>query len=119
MPRVTDDHLAARRRQILDGARRCFAEYGYDKATVRRLEQTIGLSRGAIFHHFRDKDTLFFELAREDAERMADGFGLVRPRVLVRQPEPDGKEPQRGAENQDGCQPALCRWRRGKHPPRL
>src|SRR4051794_31749083 len=72
MPRVTDDHLAARRRQILDGARRCFAEYGYDKATVRRLEQTIGLSRGAIFHHFRDKDTLFFELAHEDAERMAD-----------------------------------------------
>lgn len=72
MPRVSEDHLAARRRQILDGARRCFAEYGYDKATVRRLEQTIGLSRGAIFHHFRDKDTLFFELAREDAERMAD-----------------------------------------------
>ena len=72
MPRVSEDHLAARRRQILDGARRCFAEYGYDKATVRRLEQTIGLSRGAIFHHFRDKDSLFFELAREDAERMAD-----------------------------------------------
>ena len=72
MPKVSEDHLAARRRQILDGARRCFAEYGYDKATVRRLEQTIGLSRGAIFHHFRDKDSLFFELAREDAERMAD-----------------------------------------------
>ena len=72
MPRVSEDHLAARRRQILDGARRCFARYGYDKATVRRLEQTIGLSRGAIFHHFRDKDTLFFELAREDAERMAE-----------------------------------------------
>jgi len=72
VPRVTDDHLAARRRQILDGARRCFAEHGYDRATVRRLEQTIGLSRGAIFHHFRDKDTLFFELAREDAARMAD-----------------------------------------------
>ena len=39
---------------------------------MRRLEQAIGLSRGAIFHHFRDKDTLFFELAHEDAERMAD-----------------------------------------------
>ena len=56
MPKVSEDHLAARRRQILDGARRCFAEYGYDKATVRRLEQAIGMSRGAIFHHFRDKD---------------------------------------------------------------
>lgn len=72
MPKVSQDHLAARRRQILDGARRCFAEYGYDKATVRRLEQAIGLSRGAIFHHFRDKDALFFALAHEDAERMAD-----------------------------------------------
>lgn len=72
MPKVSEEHLAARRRQILDGARRCFAENGYEQATVRRLEQTIGLSRGAIFHHFRDKDSLFFELAREDAERMAD-----------------------------------------------
>ncbi|MGB8504933.1 helix-turn-helix domain-containing protein [Mycobacterium sp.] len=72
MPRVSEEHLAARRRQILDGARRCFAQHGYDRATVRRLEQSIGLSRGAIFHHFRDKDALFFELAREDAERMAD-----------------------------------------------
>ncbi|WP_374021707.1 TetR/AcrR family transcriptional regulator [Mycobacterium sp. HNNTM2301] len=72
MPKVSEDHLAARRRQILDGARRCFAEYGYDKATVRRLETAIGMSRGAIFHHFRDKDALFFALAHEDAERMAD-----------------------------------------------
>ena len=30
------------------------------------------MSRGAIFHHFRDKDALFFALAREDAERMAE-----------------------------------------------
>ena len=72
MPKVSEDHLAARRRQILDGARRCFAEYGYEKATVRRLEKAIGLSRGAIFHHFRDKDALFFALAHEDAERMAE-----------------------------------------------
>ncbi|MCV7256540.1 TetR/AcrR family transcriptional regulator [Mycolicibacterium fluoranthenivorans] len=91
MPRVTDDHLTARRRQILDGARRCFAEYGYEKATVRRLEHTIGLSRGAIFHHFRDKDTLFFELAREDAERMAEVAsreGLIQVmRELIAAPE--------------------------------
>jgi AcrR family transcriptional regulator len=72
VPKVSEDHLAARRRQILDGARRCFAEYGYDKATVRRLEEVIGMSRGAIFHHFRDKDTLFFALAHEDAKRMAE-----------------------------------------------
>ncbi|MGM7643667.1 helix-turn-helix domain-containing protein [Nocardia sp. JW2] len=72
MPKVSDDHLAARRSQILDGARRCFAEFGYEGATVRRLEEAIGMSRGAIFHHFRDKDALFFALAKDDAERMAE-----------------------------------------------
>lgn len=72
MPRVSDDRLAARRREILDGARHCFAEYGYDGATVKRLEEATKLSRGAIFHHFKDKEALFLALAREDAERMAD-----------------------------------------------
>ncbi|MBT0568061.1 TetR/AcrR family transcriptional regulator [Williamsia sp. CHRR-6] len=72
MPKVSEDHLAARRREILDGARRCFAEFGYDGATVRRIEEATELSRGAIFHHFRDKEALFLALAHEDAERMAD-----------------------------------------------
>src|SRR5262249_54101973 len=71
MPRVSEGHLAARREQILDGARACFSRYGYEGATVRRLEEATGLSRGAIFHHFRDKDSLFLELARQDARRMA------------------------------------------------
>jgi len=39
---------------------------------VRRLEQATGLSRGAIFHHFRDKESLFIALAEDDARRMAD-----------------------------------------------
>ena len=72
MPRVSQDHLDARRRQILDGSRVCFARYGYEGATVRRLEEATRLSRGAIFHHFRDKESLFLALAEEDAARMAD-----------------------------------------------
>lgn len=72
MPRVSQDHLDARRRQILDGARTCFARFGYEGATVRRLEEATGLSRGAIFHHFKDKESLFLALAEDDAARMAD-----------------------------------------------
>ncbi|MBC3192499.1 TetR/AcrR family transcriptional regulator [Pseudonocardia sp. C8] len=81
MPRVSTDQLAARRRQILDGARRCFADHGYEGATVRRLEEYTGLSRGAIFHYFRDKEALFLALAEQDARRMADvvaAQGLVQ-----------------------------------------
>jgi AcrR family transcriptional regulator len=92
MPRVSADQLAARRRQILDGARSCFARHGYEGATVRRLEQCTGLSRGAIFHHFRDKEALFLALAERDAERMTEIVaeqGLVQVmRELLSSPEP-------------------------------
>jgi AcrR family transcriptional regulator len=71
VPKVSAERLEATRRQILDGARRSFAQHGFEAATVRVLEREIGLSRGAIFHHFRDKDALFLELAAEDAEEMA------------------------------------------------
>jgi AcrR family transcriptional regulator len=71
VPRLTADNLHARRRTIIDGARRCFARDGYEGATVRRLESEIGLSRGAIFHHFGDKESLFFAVAEDDAAEMA------------------------------------------------
>jgi AcrR family transcriptional regulator len=37
---------------------------------VKVLEAETGLSRGAIFHHFKDKDALFLALAEDDAARM-------------------------------------------------
>jgi AcrR family transcriptional regulator len=93
---VSQDHLDARRRQILDGARACFARFGYEGATVRRLEEATGLSRGAIFHHFRDKESLFLALAEDDALRMAEVVaeqGLVQVmRDLLSAPGEDGVE---------------------------
>ena len=70
MPRVSQVQLDARRREILAGARTCFARHGYEGATVRRLEEETGLSRGAIFHHFRDKESLFLAVAEDDAATM-------------------------------------------------
>src|SRR3954471_8176270 len=71
MPRVSQDHLDSRRREILTGGRPCFARHGYEGATFRRLEEEIGHSRGAIFHHFRDKESLFLAVAEDDAVEMA------------------------------------------------
>ena len=93
---MSQDHLDARRRQILDGARACFARFGYEGATVRRLEEATGLSRGAIFHHFRDKESLFLALAEDDALRMAEVVaeqGLVQVmRDLLHPADPDDVE---------------------------
>jgi AcrR family transcriptional regulator len=81
VPRVSQDQLDARRHEILAAARGCFARFGYEGATVRRLEDATGLSRGAIFHHFRDKDSLFLAVAEDDAVAMAETVarnGLVQ-----------------------------------------
>lgn len=48
---------------------------------MRILEDEIGVSRGAIFHHFTDKPALFLALARADAAAMAQTVaqqGLVQ-----------------------------------------
>jgi AcrR family transcriptional regulator len=72
VPKVTEEHRERRREEILAAARRCFAHYGYGGATVARLEEETGLSRGAIFNYFPSKDDLFMALTERDADRIAD-----------------------------------------------
>ena len=72
MPKISQARREERQEQILEGARRCFAEHGYEGATVVKLEEEIGLSRGAIFNYFPSKEDLFLELAVRDSRRMSD-----------------------------------------------
>ena len=84
MPKVSDEHREGRRRQIGEGARRAFARYGYEGATVPRLEEETGLSRGAIFSYYPSKLELFVALAEEGQQRLLriwldEGFeGVLR-----------------------------------------
>jgi TetR/AcrR family transcriptional regulator, transcriptional repressor of aconitase len=72
MPKVSQAHLDARRAEILEGAREAFARFGYEGATVARLEEATGLSRGAIFHYYKSKLDLFVALAQSDNTRYQD-----------------------------------------------
>jgi len=72
MPKISDERRAERLEQILEGARRCFAQNGYEGATVAKLEREIGLSRGGIFNYFPSKEDLFVELAVRDSARMSE-----------------------------------------------
>ncbi|MBM7805402.1 AcrR family transcriptional regulator [Geodermatophilus bullaregiensis] len=58
MPRVSDDHLAARRRQVLDAALRCFERDGFHATSVRDVVRESGLSAGAVYSYFPSKDAL-------------------------------------------------------------
>jgi AcrR family transcriptional regulator len=72
VPKLTEAAKQARVEGILAGARRCFAQYGYEGATVARLEEATGLSRGAIFNWFPSKEALFLELAARDNTRLLE-----------------------------------------------
>jgi len=45
--------------EILEAAKRVFAEMGYDRATVRRIATEAGVDPSLIYHYFGTKDQLF------------------------------------------------------------
>lgn len=76
------DHVADTRQALVDTARRLFAEQGYAATGTEQIVAGARVTRGALYHHFRDKTDLFRavmeQLAREVAERLINA-GLSRP----------------------------------------
>ncbi len=59
MPRPRFEKLdAARQERILDAAAREFARFGYEGASVNRILDAVGLSKGAFYYYFDDKADL-------------------------------------------------------------
>jgi TetR/AcrR family acrAB operon transcriptional repressor len=52
----------ARREEILDAAQRCFQAHGYHTTTVDQIATHAGLSKGAIYWHFKGKRELFLAI---------------------------------------------------------
>jgi AcrR family transcriptional regulator len=92
MPKVTAEHKERRREEILAAAQRCFAQHGYEGATIARLEAESGLSRGAIFNYFENKEALFVELAARSSQRLTGiwlehGFRAALEAIVHEDPE--------------------------------
>ncbi len=47
------------RQQILDAALKLFSHRGYGATSVRDIAEAAGLSKGNVYHHFPDKETIF------------------------------------------------------------
>lgn len=63
MPKVSQEHLDARRQQILDGAAECFASKGFHRTTMQDIVTESGLSAGAIYRYFTSKDQIIQAIA--------------------------------------------------------
>lgn len=63
---------------ILDAAFRAFAVYGYKRVSMEDIAQGAGLSRTALYQHFRNKEDIFLSLSqRYFAQCLADMKGAL------------------------------------------
>lgn len=68
----------ARRAQIVKAAIDTIAELGYGQASLARIAETAGTSKGVIVYHFGGKDELIRELV---SEVVARGVAYMEPRI--------------------------------------
>jgi AcrR family transcriptional regulator len=82
MPRVSDEHLAARRQQILDAAKVCFSRDGFHATSMQDVIAEAGLSVGAVYRYFKSKQ----ELVTSIAEQVLVGADAVLSEIAAHEP---------------------------------
>ena len=65
MPRVSESHRAARRRQVLDAAFTCFSREGFHRTSMDDIVRESGMSPGAIYGYFSGKSEIIAAIADE------------------------------------------------------
>ena len=65
MVRKTKENAEKTRKDIIDSARTVFHQCGVSRSTLEKIAKTAGVTRGAVYWHFKDKSALFFAM-RED-----------------------------------------------------
>ncbi|WP_243292165.1 TetR/AcrR family transcriptional regulator [Bacillus sp. FJAT-47783] len=68
--------------KILAAAKKVISQHGSNRATVRAIAEEAGMSTGAIYHYYKNKDEILYELLDEslsDSTRIAEG--IVKQKV--------------------------------------
>jgi len=60
------------KRFILETAKRLFVEKGYFNTSMRDIAREVGVSTGALYHHFESKEEIAGEIYRETVERIKE-----------------------------------------------
>jgi AcrR family transcriptional regulator len=62
MARLRDEHVGATRRALLTAARARFGRLGFTATSLDDVVADAGVTKGALYHHFRNKEHLFVEV---------------------------------------------------------
>jgi AcrR family transcriptional regulator len=79
------------RKQLMAAAIDCFARLGYQGTTIDRIARAAGVTKGAVYYHFRDKEELLFEAVKDRVggfernvlERVAPGDVIESLRAVI------------------------------------
>ena len=63
---TSGEEESAKRRQILDGARKVFMDLGFDGASMGEIARACGVSKGTLYVYFADKYHLFEAILEEE-----------------------------------------------------
>jgi len=66
------DRGAATRSQVISVATRLFARGGYEGTSIEAVLLECGISKGALYHHFRNKEALFIAVLETMEARIVD-----------------------------------------------
>ncbi len=69
--RPNPQRSAEMRARLLAAARRLFAENGYAATSTPEIVAAADVTRGALYHHFRDKEALFRAVVEDEAAAVA------------------------------------------------
>ena len=70
--RSNPDRSRATRQALLAAARELFIRKGFAATSTPEIAAAVGLTRGALYHHFKDKSELFQALLEEEAQAVAE-----------------------------------------------
>ncbi|HVV14381.1 TetR/AcrR family transcriptional regulator [Amycolatopsis sp.] len=79
MPRTQQDRSSSTKAALMTAARELFAERGYQAVPADEIVRAAGVTRGALYHHYSDKQGLFRavveEIERELTVEVQQAFG--------------------------------------------
>lgn len=80
--RSNRDRTEATRALLIEAARRLFAEKSYAETSTPEIVAAAGVTRGALYHHFADKQELFRAVAEQEAASVAAEIEDAAPQSM-------------------------------------
>jgi AcrR family transcriptional regulator len=78
VPKVTEEHLEARRRQIVQAALTCFGRQGFHGTSMQDICREADLSPGAVYRYFDGKEAIIEAVCQEGVQQDMEMFATVQ-----------------------------------------